>query len=384
MTAHERDDQRSHSGSRRPHRNKGVAPANGARRDPLYGVLDLGTNNCRLLVARPEGRSFRVVDAFSRIVRLGEGLATSGHLSEAAVDRAIAALKICAAKMRNRGVTHMRNVATQACRQADNCDEFVTRVRQETGLSLDIIAPEEEARLAVMGCQALMDRDRRRAIVFDIGGGSTELIWTAVARNEKPRILGWISVPFGVVNLSELFDCRDAVTPETYSNMVATVRDRLVPFDKRYNLGPAIARGRVQMLGTSGTVTTLTSLHLELPRYDRAVVDGSWMRTADLRDLSSRLSGMDYDARANFGCMGPDRAELVVAGCAILDAIFELWPVDRIRVADRGIREGMLVDLMGGRGQRPARRRGRNQGRGGRNRGKPETKAANGDSNVKA
>lgn len=357
MTAQEREQKGSNSNHRRPHRND-VSRANGVRRDQLYGVLDLGTNNCRLLVAKPEGRSFRVVDAFSRIVRLGEGLAKTGQLSEEAVDRAISALKICARKMRDRRVTHMRNVATQACRQAVNCDEFVERVRKETGLELDIIAPAEEARLAVMGCQALIDPQSRRAIVFDIGGGSTELIWTAIERNKTPRILGWTSVPYGVVNLSEIFNCRDAVTPETYQKMVAVVRDRLLPFDKRYNLSPAIRKGRVQMLGTSGTVTTLTSLHLELPRYDRSVVDGSWMQSSDLRQLSERLSTMDFAARANFGCMGPDRAELVVAGCAILDAIFDLWPVDRIRVADRGIREGMLIDLMGGKAHQASRRRG--------------------------
>jgi len=366
MTAQERQQQGSGSNHRRPHRND-VSRANGTRRDQLYGVLDLGTNNCRLLVAKPEGRSFRVVDAFSRIVRLGEGLAKTGQLSEEAVDRAISALKICARKMRDRRVTHMRNVATQACRQAINCEEFVSRVRKETGLELDIIAPAEEARLAVMGCQALIDPQCRRAIVFDIGGGSTELIWTAIERNNTPRILGWTSVPYGVVNLSELFDCRDAVTPETYSKMVATVRDRLLPFDKRYNLSPAIKKGRVQMLGTSGTVTTLTSLHMELPKYDRSVVDGAWMQSSDLRQLSERLSGMDFAARSKFGCMGADRAELVVAGCAILDAIFDLWPVERIRVADRGIREGMLIDLMGGKARQVNRRRGSGKRRRGYN-----------------
>ncbi|RMF11304.1 MAG: Ppx/GppA family phosphatase [Alphaproteobacteria bacterium] len=355
MTAQEKEQKRSFSRHGRPHRN-GVAAGKGAHNGQLFGALDLGTNNCRLLVAKPEGRSFRVVDAFSRIVRLGEGLTASGRLSDAAVERTIAALKVCARKMQDRGVTRMRNVATEACRQADNCEEFVSRVRAETGLDLDIIPPAEEARLAVMGCQALFDPRYRRAIVFDIGGGSTELIWTAIERDRRPRILGWTSVPYGVVNLSEIYSARDALSPEVYCEMVAIVRARLEAFDKRFNLAPAVRKGRVQMLGTSGTVTTLTSLHLKLPRYDRSRVDGAWMRTSDLRDLSARLSAMNYDERANFGCMGADRAELVVAGCAILDAIFDLWPVERIRVADRGIREGMLLDLMGA--QAPRRRSG--------------------------
>lgn len=331
---------------------------------PVYGALDLGTNNCRLLVARPAGGSFRVVDAFSRIVRLGEGLAASGRLSDAAAERTIDALRICARKMRDRGVTHMRNVATHACRQAANCQDFVSRVERETGLTLDIISPAEEARLAVMGCQALLDKSARRAIVFDIGGGSTELIWTAINRDEPPRILGWTSVPYGVVNLSEIFGSAQALSPDRYGDMVQLVKERLTPFDKRYNMSIATRKGGVQMLGTSGTVTTLTSLHLELPRYDRSQVDGASVESSALRGLCSRLSGMDIDSRSDFSCIGSDRAELIVAGCAILDAILDLWPVDRIRVADRGIREGMLVELMNGANRANGRRNWRGNGRG--------------------
>lgn len=333
--------------------NRGV---NGRRRPlPVYGALDLGTNNCRLLVARPVGAGFRVVDAFSRIVRLGEGLAATGRLSEAAVERTLEALSICAHKMRARGVTHMRNVATHACRHAANCGDFVTRVERETGLSLDIIPPAEEARLAVMGCQALLDKHTRRAIVFDIGGGSTEMIWTAVTRDAPPRILGWTSIPYGVVNLSEIFGSAQAISPDRYDAMVRLVKERLVPFDKRYNMSIAIRKGGVQMLGTSGTVTTLTSLYLNLPRYDRSRVDGASIESSALRDLCSRLSGMDFDRRSDLSCIGSDRAELIVAGCAILDAILDLWPVDRIRVADRGIREGMLIELMDSAGRASAR-----------------------------
>lgn len=340
---------------------------NGRRRPPVFGAVDLGTNNCRLLVARPVAGGFRVVDAFSRIVRLGEGLSSSGRLSDAAVDRTIEALKICASRMRERGVTQMRNVATQACRQASNCKDFVARVESETGLRLDIISAAEEARLAAMGCQALMDRNARRAVVFDIGGGSTELIWIAINRQGPPRILGWTSVPYGVVNLWETFGTGEALTRERYEAMRQLVAERLAIFDRRYNLSAAIRKGGVQMLGTSGTVTTLTSLHLELPRYDRSKVDGADVGREDLRDLCSRLAVMDFTGRARFSCIGTDRAELIVAGCAILDAILDIWPVSHVKVADRGIREGMLMELIngpgrieprkGGRGSRPRDRR---------------------------
>lgn len=328
-------------GRGQPARN-GRPPAAG----PVFGALDLGTNNCRLLVARPQGQGFRVVDAFSRIVRLGEGISATGRLSEAAVERAIEALKICARKMQHRGVTHMRNVATEACRQAANGEDFVARVARETGLALDIIPPAEEARLSVLGCQALLDPACRRAIVFDIGGGSTEMTWIATNRGAAPKILGWTSVPFGVVSLSEMFEAADRVTPETYAKMRGIIRARLEPFDRRYNLTPAIAKGGIQMLGTSGTVTTLTSLSMGLTRYDRSRVDGAWVTTERLLQLCRELSDMDHAARAAQSCIGVDRAELIVAGCAILETILELWAVPRLRVADRGIREGLLLELM--------------------------------------
>lgn len=354
----QRREEKPHGSSTPPARpENGRGPGRGSgggRRDkspphagsPVLSALDLGTNNCRLLVARPQGNSFRVVDAFSRIVRLGEGVAASGRLSDEAIDRTVDALKVCARKMRDRGVTHMRNVATQACRQAGNCDEFVARVERETGITLDIIPPAEEARLAVMGCQALLDRGSRRAIVFDIGGGSTELIWITIMPKGQPRILGWMSMPLGVVNMSEIYMAGNNITPDRYREMLEAVRAHLIPFDKRYNLSFAIKKGGVQMIGTSGTITTLTSLHLDLPRYDRAQVDGAWVDSPALAGLCQRLAAEDYETRAAYKCVGADRAELIVAGCAILDGILSLWPAPRIRVADRGIREGMLLELM--------------------------------------
>jgi exopolyphosphatase/guanosine-5'-triphosphate,3'-diphosphate pyrophosphatase len=324
--------------------------------DEVFSALDLGTNNCRLLVAKQTRDSFRVVDAFSRIVRLGEGVSLSGQLSEEAVERTIEALKVCADKMHRRGVTHMRNVATEACRAAVNCDDFVKRVFKETGITLDIISPAEEARLAVLGCQALLDKNSQHAIVFDIGGGSTELIWLATEGQNSPRILGWTSMPIGVVNLSEAFPSNGEVDGALYQRMVNKVRGQLEPFEALHNMMPHIEAGGVQMLGTSGTVTTLTSLHLDLPRYDRSRVDGAWIETNEMKDLCHRLARMDYSARSAHQCIGADRAELIVAGCAILDAIIGLWPAERIRVADRGIREGMLLDLMRESRQRSRRR----------------------------
>ncbi|HEX6842451.1 MAG TPA: Ppx/GppA phosphatase family protein [Stellaceae bacterium] len=329
----------------------GAAAARGARHlADTYAALDLGTNNCRLLVARGMGRSFRVIDAFSRIVRLGEGLAATGVLSEAAMNRTIEALKVCAGKVAHRQVTRARYVATEACRRAANCAEFVERVQSDTGIAIEIISTDEEARLVVAGCAPLLDRRVPYACVFDIGGGSTELVWLRVPRDPRapPRVEGFISLPHGVVTLSDRYGGHE-VTGQTYDAMVAEMRAAILPFEERHGIAARIARREVQMLGSSGTVTTLAGIHLKLPRYNRAMVDGSVLGFDSVREVSQRLTSMSYDARAAHPCIGGDRADLVLAGCAILEAICLLWPVGRLRVADRGIREGILLGLLDAR-----------------------------------
>ncbi|WP_206518618.1 Ppx/GppA phosphatase family protein [Stakelama tenebrarum] len=312
-----------------------------------YAALDLGTNNCRLLIARPQGSGFAVVDAFSRIVRLGEGLATNGQLSDAAVERTIAALRVCAEKLRKRNVTLARSVATEACRRASNGAEFIERVYRETGIALDIITAEEEARLAVLGCHALLEPGDGPALVFDIGGGSTELVLVGPG-DEVPPILDWHSAPWGVVSLTEATARGDS--PEAraaaYADMRARVRESFAPFAER--LGPIA--GRPRLLGTSGTVTTLASVHLGLASYDRAVIDGLIVPVSVMRDVSVRLSEMSVSERSHVACIGSERADLVVAGCAILETILDLWPAERLGIADRGIREGILRRLMQGQG----------------------------------
>ena len=322
-------------GRRRPHGTKG----------PVYAALDLGTNNCRLLVARRAGSNFRVIDAFSRIVRLGEGLGQDGRLSDAAIERTIEALKVCAAKMQHRGVTHARGVATEACRRAVNGPSFLARVAAETGIEVEVISPAEEARLAVTGCLPLLDPELRHALLFDIGGGSTELIWLEMAGAGEVLMLGSLSLPFGVVGLAERYGGRH-VGGEAYGAMVEEVARRLEPFDTAHGISGALGRGEVQMLGTSGTVTTIAGVHLKLPRYDRAAVDGTYLSLAVTRTESERLRALSFEERAAHPCIGPERADLVIAGLAILDAICRRWPVARLRVADRGLREGILVGLM--------------------------------------
>ena len=310
-----------------------------------YAAIDLGTNNCRLLIAKPADDSFVVVDAFSRVVRLGEGLTHSGRLSDRAMDRAIAALSICSDKLRRRHVTLARSVATEACRRASNGTDFIDRVRRETGIALDIITAEEEARLAVLGCHILLEPGQGPAMIFDIGGGSTELVLVDT-QGSAPRILDWQSVPWGVVSLteSENFDMETETSRRAaYGAMRARVMDSFGGFIGRL---PASAGGSKRLLGTSGTVTTLASLHLDLPSYDRNVIDGLIVPSGSMRGISQRLAGLSIEERRELPCVGIERADLVVAGCAILETILDIWPAQRLGVADRGIREGILRSLM--------------------------------------
>lgn len=320
-----------------------------AHRGRSYGALDLGTNNCRLLIARPAPEGFTIVDAYSRVVRLGEGLMDSGRLSAAAMDRTVAALAACAEKLARRDVRLTRNVATEACRRAANGARFVDRVFAETGIALDVISAAEEARLAVLGCHMLIDAGGPPALVFDIGGGSTELMLVAASKNGsggEPVILDWISLPWGVVSLAETEPQWPAAAERerAYARMLERVTPLLDGFVARL-AGRGVTS--VQLLGTSGTITTLASVELGLPGYDRRRVDGCAVEAAPLLALCRRIALQSVEERGRIACVGPDRAELIVAGCAILDAILSHWPVGAVRVADRGIREGILRTLMG-------------------------------------
>jgi exopolyphosphatase/guanosine-5'-triphosphate,3'-diphosphate pyrophosphatase len=315
-----------------------------------YAAIDLGTNNCRLLIARPAGDHFVVIDAFSRVVRLGEGLAQSGRLSDMAMDRALAALQICADKLRRRNVHLARSVATEACRRATNGAEFIERVRRETGIRLDIITAQEEARLAVLGCHILLEHGEGPAMIFDIGGGSTEMVLVDTT-DPVPRILDWQSVPWGVVSLTEsIGDIADSAEARStaYAEMRRLVHDGFASFAARVATERAAQPDptTIRLLGTSGTVTTLASLHLGLPQYDRSAVDGVIVPAASMRAISQRLAACSLDERIAVPCIGRERADLVVAGCAILETILDIWPAQRLGIADRGIREGILRSLM--------------------------------------
>jgi exopolyphosphatase / guanosine-5'-triphosphate,3'-diphosphate pyrophosphatase len=329
----------------RPRGNHGHGRAQALPMAPCYGALDLGTNNCRLLLAKPTERGFVIVDAFSRIVRLGEGLGSSGRLKEAAMDRTIEALRVCSNKLKWHKVDRQRLVATEACRLALNGGDFIARVADEIGLELEIINRETEAMLAAAGAEALIGDNADSAIVFDIGGGSTEVMWVA-RRAQGGDVRAWISLAAGVVTLSERHGGGREVTERNYEDMRGDVRQLLQPFVDEVTVGMTTETAPDHLLGTSGTVTTIAGVHLGLRHYDRSVVDGCWLEGHEADRVTRQLRDMSYEDRMRNGCIGRERADLVLAGCAILEEIRAAFPGRRIRVADRGLREGILAHLM--------------------------------------
>ncbi len=339
------DDQAS--AHRRP--SAGSGRRHDARREArAYAALDLGTNNCRLLIAEPSYHEFRVVDAFSRIVRLGEGLGIGDRLNDDAIDRTISALRVCRAKIEARNVVRSRMIATEACRLASNGPAFIERVRGEVGIAIEIVDRQTEATLAVMGCAALAHPKAGSVIIFDIGGGSTEVAWLDGQTGSSvlcpsERIRAWDSLPVGVVTLAERYGGQ-RVTPEIFEDMVDEVSGRLIPFALK--AGAAAGAENFHLLGTSGTVTTVGGIHLGLERYDRRRVDGMWMRDDEISAVIDSLLATNLDQRAKNPCIGRDRADLVLAGCAILEAIRRAFPAPYLRIADRGLREGILMTMM--------------------------------------
>ncbi len=333
----------------------GVEPATPSRRFPAdaFAALDLGTNNCRLLVGTPSGDGFRVLDSFSRIVRLGEGLQSTGRLSEPGMARALSALQACAARVQRRSLRGLRAVATEACRQAANGAEFLRRVKVETGLAIDVISAREEAELALESCAPLLAGGARRALVFDIGGGSTELAWVRLDETRPPALIGYASLPIGVVSLAERY-AEAGFRADGFDAMTDDIATRLAPFESVHCIAREIREGGVRLLGTSGTVTTLAGVALDLPRYSRPMVDGTVLPRHVARTALEQLRAMGRTGLEQHPCVGPERVEFVLPGCAVFAAITRLWPAPEVVVADRGLREGMLLRMI--RADRPRSR----------------------------
>ncbi len=329
------------------------------RKRAIFGSIDLGTNNCRMLVGTPAAQGFYILDSFSRVVRLGEGLYETGRLSALAMDRAIASLLVCAERAQRwagdelNDSIRLRAIATEACRQAENGSEFIRRARDATGLPLEIIHPREEVELAVESCAPLLRKAGRRALLFDIGGGSTEIAWVRLDGRLQPELIGYLSLPVGVVTLSERC-AGSCYQSDGFARLVEDIVGMLQPFEAVHRIGEEIRRGGVVMVGTSGTVTTLAGVSLKLERYRRGLVDGVLLTRAAVDDALAEARALGREGLSRHPCIGRERVEFVLPGCAIFAAIHELWQVPQLMVADRGLREGMLMRLM--RGMPPQKR----------------------------
>ncbi len=331
----------------------------------LYAALDLGTNSCRMLIAQPKGSQFHVVDSFSKSVQLGKGLEATGKLSRASMARTVQALRICRKKLIKHDVKRMRLVATEACRRAQNARSFMNYIRRETGLKMEIIKPEEEARLAVVSCAPLVSTRTEQLLVVDIGGGSTELVWLDLSKVpplERPRsimrmgrgfvgdagvfpqasVVDWISVPLGVATLREMYDDVEDDAGR-YALMSVHFEEQLADFSPFYHEPP---REGFQIIGTSGTVTTVAATHLGLRRYDRNKVDGLRMSSEQIEKVIQGYLALGPNGRRMNSHIGRDRQSLIMSGSAILQALLRVWPTDRLSVADRGLREGILYSQM--------------------------------------
>ena len=311
-----------------------------------YAAIDLGTNSCRLVIAEPTPSSFHVVETFSKVTRLGEGIIQDNLLARSAIRRTISALRVCRAIIDEYSpLIRLRFVATAACRRALNCHDFENAVRKETNLPIEVISSKEEARLAVVGCMPLLNRMIKRALVFDIGGGSTEISLARITDSGKTFIEGFVSLPYGVVTISEAFPAHD-MTTLAYNTIVERTQKILQEFEDKYRIYEAIQNQEIQVIGTSGTVTVLGAVHLNLSRYNRAAVDGLDMSGTEVSKVINRIKTMGYEGRCRHSCIGKQKADLTISGCAIIEALCSFWPVSEITIADRGIREGMLLDMM--------------------------------------
>lgn len=339
----------SRKSGRTPFASRQSAPNQGE----VIAAIDLGTTSCRLLVARPEGTSFRVVDSFSRVVRLGEGIQSNNRLQPGAIARTLDALKVCRDKIAKNKVSKIRAVTTEACRRAENSEELLDRARKELGIDIEVIAPLEEARLALSGCAAILDPEIPYAVAFDIGGGSTEIIWLKLMPSPKNRrsripivqVIDCASLPFGVVTLSEIYGTR-FTDFGIYQDLRQKVAGEVSRFSTKNDIYTHIENGQVQMAGTSGTITTIGAIHLQLPKYDRRFIDGLFLQLSDIHQVCENLLEMTHLERSQSACIGPGRADLVLMGTAILEGICDIWALPHLRVADRGVREGILMDLL--------------------------------------
>jgi exopolyphosphatase/guanosine-5'-triphosphate,3'-diphosphate pyrophosphatase len=336
------------------------------------GVTNLHRNFFKVRMSYE--RRLKVIDSFAKIISLGEGIKQTGVLSEEAIERTIVALRACKKKLDSHRIYKMRAVATEACRQASNTKSLIERVNSEIGVDLEVISPQEEARLVLKGCSGVISDEKNYGILMDIGGGSTEVVWLKINKGmTRPTIsvIDSISLPFGVVTISDTYT-HSKNNQEIYTVLRKNILSTIDTFMKKNNIRTNFSKGDVQVITSSGTTTTLGSLTLGLSTYDRSSVDGKDFSSKKIvevgeellsRYLSSTPTTVKLGKEKNFitnkffdhvldksseefKIFAYNRMGLLAAGVVIINSILESIGDCLVRIADRGVREGILYDLM--------------------------------------
>lgn len=319
-----------------------MSPTNKNNPGPYFAAIDLGSNSCRLLICTPTSTGLEVVEAFSRVVRLSEGLPRTGVMSQAAMDRVLVVLEQSAKRLRRFTPHYLDCVATEACRTAKNTDPFLRRIKENIGFDFRVISQEEEARLTVEGISSLLDPSYPYALVFDVGGGSTEVVLLQQNTEAPNEVVDWMSLPVGVVSITEI-EKPDCAT--SYLRVVSSLKETLLKFGAPHNISDLIQKNQIQLIGSSGTATTAAALHLDLHYYDRQRIDGQTLTFEDVERVIKNIQMMSFEERVQHPCIGPERADLVLGGMAIFEGLAKAWPIGRVTVADRGVRDGLIKKM---------------------------------------
>lgn len=307
-----------------------------------FAAIDLGSRNCRTIVGcQSKAGAFEYIETYSKSVSLADGVAASKKLSRKSMDRTIEALAFCSKVLsRYAGLTYLA-VATDAMRRAENASVFIKRVKRELGLIISIITPQEEAYYAALGCIEVLSLETEIFVVFDIGGGSSEIALCRQKSDKDIELIDSLSIPYGVINLLE---SKDHLTFSGYSNLVQKISDLSRDFLNQYATTLDFVNN-FQCIGTSGTTTTVAALNMNLRFYDREKINDSILQFSEILKTVHYVQSLSEDERKLHPYISQSNEDLVLGGLTILEGIVRGLPASTITVTDRGVRDGVVYAL---------------------------------------
>jgi exopolyphosphatase/guanosine-5'-triphosphate,3'-diphosphate pyrophosphatase len=303
----------------------------------IFAVVDVGSNTLRLLVSDVSGRGARPLRYERVITRLGAGLGESGLLGEKASENSLAALSRFAEIIRQSGTERTWCVGTSALREARNARDFVERARREAGLEVEIVDGEREARLTARGVLSAIDGPREY-LIMDIGGGSTEFIYST----DEPSGARHLTVPVGVVKMVEAHMHADPPTDEELAALREAARGVSDVLKDEFG---GRAKDGARLVGTAGTATTLAAIDLGLERFDAGRVHNHIIPLARLEEMASSLCSMPASERAGVKGLEPQRADLIIPGIILTISVMTAFSFPEILISSAGLLEGMAEEL---------------------------------------